>query len=302
MKRIVSVSLGTSKRDYSYTLNILGENYHIERIGSNGSFNNAIRLIKELDGKIDAFGIGGIDLFLQTGSRKYILRDALKLKKAAKNTPLYDGSKYKYTFERNIIYKLMEDGVVDFKNKSILVTSALDRYGMTEALEKCGGKIIIGDMLFALNCNIPIYSLSTLNKMAMILLPIVSRLPFRMIYPTGGRQFENKNRFNNYYINAEIIAGDFHYIKRYMPMDLKNKIIITNTVTKEDIIQLKTRGVKLLVTTTPKLGERSFGTNVMEALIETIINNSKFVHKKISYEDVYRTVGLEPRIEHFIKL
>ena len=300
MKRIVSVSLGTSKRDYSYTLNILGENYHIERIGSNGSFNNAIRLIKELDGKIDAFGIGGIDLFLQTGSRKYILRDALKLKKAAKNTPLYDGSKYKYTFERNIIYKLMEDGVVDFKNKSILVTSALDRYGMTEALEKCGGKIIIGDMLFALNCNIPIYSLNTLNTIARMLLPIVSQLPFGILYPTGERQHENKNRFTNYYLNSEIIAGDFHYIKRYMPMNLKNKTIITNTVTTEDIIQLRKRGVKLLVTTTPKLGERSFGTNVMEALIETIINDGKFVHKKISYEDVYRTVGLEPRVEHFI--
>ena len=52
-----------------------------------------------------------------------------------------------------------------------------------------------------------------------------------------------------------------------MPENLPGKIIITNTVTAGDREMLKKAGVKLLITTTPCLGGRSFGTNVMEALL-----------------------------------
>ena len=38
---------------------------------------------------------------------------------------------------------------------------------------------------------------------------------------------------------SDIIAGDFHYIKRFLPMDAGGKMIVTNTVTRDDILWLK---------------------------------------------------------------
>ena len=63
MRRIVSVSLGSSKRDHKVTADIMGEEFEIERIGTDGNIGAAIDLIKELDGKVDALGMGGIDLY-----------------------------------------------------------------------------------------------------------------------------------------------------------------------------------------------------------------------------------------------
>ena len=64
-----------------------------------------------------------------------------------------------------------------------------------------------------------------------------------------------------------MIAGDFHFVKAYMPHKLPGKVIITNTTTPEDVAMLKEAGVKYLITTTPVLDGRSFGTNMMEAAL-----------------------------------
>ena len=66
---------------------------------------------------------------------------------------------------------------------------------------------------------------------------------------------------------ATVIAGDCHYITRYMPDELPGKVVVTNTTTEADVKLLKGAGVKYLVTSTPVLDGRSFGTNMMEAAL-----------------------------------
>ena len=74
----------------------------------------------------------------------------------------------------------------------------------------------------------------------------VSRLPFEMLYPTGRYQDqeENKSIIRKYYHDADIIAGDYLYIKKHMPKELNGKTVITNTVTLDDVQTLKKRGVR----------------------------------------------------------
>ena len=68
---------------------------------------------------------------------------------------------------------------------------------------------------------------------------------------------------------------NFHIIKKFMPDKLPGKIIITNTVTTADRDMLRQAGVKLLITTTPCLAGRSFGTNVMEALLVALAGSKE---------------------------
>ena len=101
MKRIVSISIGSSTRDHRVETEILGEKFLIERIGTNGDIGKAIEIVKDLDGKVDVFGMGGIDLFLYgRKNKRYLLRSALPILKAAVKTPIVDGSGLKNTLER----------------------------------------------------------------------------------------------------------------------------------------------------------------------------------------------------------
>ena len=205
----------------------------------------------------------------------------MPIKKAAKITPVVDGSGLKNTLERKVIKHLHSTGIINFTEKKVLVTSGMDRFGMAESLEHCGADIILGDLMFALGINIPVYSLKSLHRIAAVAAPVACRLPFHMLYPIGKEQNKNiSDRFAKYFDDAEIVAGDFHYIKRFMPVNMEDKIIITNTVTEGDIGQLKVRGVKLLITTTPEFNGRSFGTNVMEVVISLL--------KRIKRNDIRR--------------
>jgi len=92
-------------------------------------------------------------------------------------------------------------------------------------------------------------------------------LPFDWVYPTGEKQEKRTPKWEKYFQNATVIAGDCHYIKRYMPDDLRGKVIVTNTTTPEDVALFRQVGVKYLLTSTPVLNGRSFGTNMMEAAL-----------------------------------
>jgi hypothetical protein len=295
MKQVVGISLGSSKRDHGVSVNLMGCECRIERIGTDGDIKAMIDKIKELDGKVDAFGLGGIDLYIYAVDRRYELRDAQKIVRAAQKTPIVDGSGLKNTLERRAIEYLAEHTDILKGRKRVLLMCAMDRLGMAQALEKAGCEMTYGDFPFVLNLPIPLKSLKKLALFARFIAPVVCRLPFTMIYPTGEKQSISKPRFERYFLAHDIIAGDFHFIRRYMPPQLPGKTIITNTVTREDLEILRERKVKTLVTTTPEMDGRSFGTNVMEALIVSLAGGDKEL-TETEYNRLLSELALTPRV------
>lgn len=291
-KHVVSVSLGASRRDSVVQVELLGEEVVLERRGTDGDFPKALCLIAELDGKVDAIGLGGIDLYLWAGGRRYPIRDAQRLKEAARKTPVVDGSGLKHTLERRAVAQLA--GLIDWKSTKVLLPSAVDRFGLAEALHEAGAKVLYGDFVFALGLPIPLYSLSFLQKLAFVLLPVLTRLPFQLLYPTGERQERRAVDWRSrYYAWADLVAGDWHYLKRHMPDGMRGKTVLTNTTTEEDVAFLRERGVRRLITTTPRLNGRSFGTNVMEALLVALAGRELGEEEYLRYIDL---LGLRPQV------
>jgi hypothetical protein len=284
MKRIVSISLGSSKRDHNFETEFMGEHFLIQRIGTDGNWEKAVQLIRELDGKVDAFGMGGIDLYIYIAGKPYIIKDARRLKAAAQKTPMVDGSGLKNTLERRCVMEVQDQGIAELRGKKVLMVCAVDRFGMAEAFEEIGAKLILGDLIYTLGIPVPLSSLKILKIVGRIAAPFVVRMPFDKIYPTGDQQDIIIPKYSQYYYEADILAGDFHYIRRFLPERLDGKMVITNTTTKEDIEMLKCRGISKIITTTPNMGGRSFGTNVIEALIIAIMGKPL---EKISDEDYY---------------
>lgn len=270
MKKVVSLSLGSSKRDKTVTATLLGETFEISRVGVDGDQAEFVKRLKELDGTVDAIGFGGMDRYLWSEGRRYEFVAAKKLLEGAVKTPVLDGSGLKNTLERETVRRLAESGTVDFKNSKTLIVSAVDRFGMAEALIEQGGKLCFGDLMFGLGLPIAIQSPGAFKIVARTLLPIVVRMPLEQLYPTGEKQNTIEPKWQKWYAWADILAGDFLYIRRHMPEDLKGKTILTNTTTEADMEELKKRGVARVITTTPNFDGRSFGTNVMEALLTAL--------------------------------
>jgi len=267
MKHVVSVSLGSSKRDKVAETEILGVPFRIERRGTDGDKARFRQLLAELDSKVDAIGLGGCDLYLWAQGRRYTFRDVQRLISHVQHTPVVDGSGLKNTLERWAVERIEQKNVLDWSEQNVLLVSALDRFGMAEALAERAKATIFGDALFALGIPLPIRNIHTLAGLARVVLPVVVRLPFEWVYPTGEKQERNTPRWERFFRWADVIAGDWHYIRRYAPQNLRGKVVLTNTVRQADIDFLRERGADLLLTTTPVFGGETFATNVLEAVI-----------------------------------
>lgn len=274
MKRVVSVSLGSSKRNKSQEVEILGEPFKIERIGTDGDLQKFGDMFAELDGKVDALGVGGADVYVVVGEKRYAFRQILKLVARARKTPVVDGSGLKHTLERATIENLQKEGIVDFKKETVLLVSAVDRFGMAQALDKIGGKVIYGDLLFGIGLPFPINKYKNVKRLGATVLPIITKLPFKWFYPTGEKQDERKPKYEKIWRQATLIAGDTLYIKRYASNDLTGKTVLTQTVRKADLEWLKKSGAKRVITTTPVMGGETFATNVMEGVIVALLGRS----------------------------
>jgi hypothetical protein len=267
MKHVVSISLGSSQRDKTVNLKLGNETIRLERIGCDGDEKKARALFAEMDGKVDAFGIGGVELYIRILDKLYPLHSGLNLVKGIKQTPYTDGRGLKYIIERDI-FQLTEPYIQQpiFPHKAMMPLAA-DRYSMADSLHRAGFDLVFCDLMFGLGLPIPVKGLAQLRLFASIILPVVGRMPISMLYPTGQNQEEIVPKYEKWFNYGPVIAGDFHYIRRHMPPNLKDKIIITNTTTSEDVALIQERGAAYLITSTPRLEGRSFGTNVLEAAL-----------------------------------
>jgi hypothetical protein len=297
VKRVVSVSLGSSGRDHRAQVTLMGEAFDISRVGTDGKLDAAIGLVRQLDGTVDAIGLGGIDVYLYAGRHRYALRDGLRLLDAAKVTPVVDGSGLKNTLERATVRFMQDELSMDLRGRRVLMVSALDRFGMAQALVDAGADVLFGDFIFALDKDMPVRDLHEFEAMAEKYLPDACRLPFQFFYPTGKKQEKPPEpKYPQYYEQAEIVAGDFHFMRQFMPPRLDGKTILTNTVTQANVAELAERGVKRLITTTPDIGGRSFGTNVLEAALVALLGKAWSDVVPADYERLLRELQLKPRV------
>lgn len=302
MKKIVSISVGSSARDHTTRHEFLGQECEISRRGTDGDFQKAIQLYKELDGKVDAFGIGGVEFFLQVENKKYYFRDVKRIRNAITISKAGDGNGVKGLLEKRAFEYLEkylnEKEGRSLKGLSALKTTVVERYSMGKAMVDAGLDVTFGDFMFALGLPIAIKKLSTARLVAATLLPVVTQVPFSWLYPLGSEQDKPPQpKWTKYYQQSQVIAGDFLQIRQYMPNDLTGKIIVTNTTTSKNVEELRQRNLHILVTVTPRFEGRSFGTNVMEATLLALMDKPQSEVTQADFLDLINRIPLEPNIE-----
>ena len=296
MKQVVSVSLGASSGDMEAEAEFLGQRFRLRREGVDGDVQRAVARIRELDGQVDAIGLGGTDLFLIAGARRYVVREAARMAAAATRTPVVDGSGLKHTLERETIDWLQREGIVDFQGRRVLLMSGVDRFGMAEALTAAGADVLFGDLIFGLGLPLPIRSMKGLERLGRLLLPIICRLPISWVYPTGKKQEERSPRGQRRFREAEVIAGDGHLIARFIPDGLRGQTIITNSTRARQVKLFRECGARRLVTTTPEFNGQSFGTNVMEGILVSLLNERGQEALPENYLALLVELGWQPQL------
>jgi len=167
---------------------------------------------------------------------------------------------------------------------------------MAQALVEQGADVIFGDLLFGLDLKIPIHTYATVQWFGALTLPLVTRLPFKWFYPTGEKQEERKPKHKKVFDACTIVAGDWHFIRRYAPDDMTGKTIITQTLRKADLEWLKQTGARRAITTTPVMGGETFATNVMEGVIVALSGKGRDPLSESDYLEALKRLDWKPNV------
>ena len=241
-------------------------------------------------------GVGGGDRGLVVDGHWYPVYSVQPMVRYVKKTPVVDGAGLKNTLEKRIV-PFMQAHIGDYlKDKKAFIVSGADRWGLSKSFLDGGYDCIFGDIMFGLGLPFPVRGEANIKRLARILMPVAGRLPFKWVYPTGEKQEVRIPRWESYYRWATVIAGDCLYIKHHLPAGLDGRVVATNTTTFADVDLFRQAGIKYLITSTPVLDGRSFGTNMMEAALIAVSGKGR----KLSFDELDQLLdqlGFEPQLQ-----
>ena len=300
MKQVVSVSLGSAAGDFVREITLAGQPMRLSREGTGGDMARARARIQELDGRVDALGLGGIDMYLSVNGQRLVIGDGLRLAEAAMRTPVVDGSGLKDTLERSVVRELAASGRVT-PDTEVLMVSALDRFGMAEAFVALGCPCVFGDLIFNIGLDFPLTTLPEIEQLAVKYRSRLLTTPFHMLYPTGDAQDapQADPRYAKYYEAADVIAGDGHLILRHLPARVAGKGIVTNTTRPHSMARFREAGIGWVATTTPEMDGISGGTNLMEAALVALMGKPPSDITPQDYEEWSERLGWHGAVHVF---
>ena len=185
MKRAVSISIGSSKRNKAVEVELLGETVSIERIGTDGDMEAAALKYKELDGTVDAFGVGGADLGALVDGQFFPFHSVQPMVRYVKQTPLVDGGGLKNTLE-NKTPAFLDQKLGDYireRGRKVFITLGVDRWGLSKSFVEAGYEVIFGDLMFALGVPVAIKSTQRSENAGQTDDPGGDPLPLRVALP-----------------------------------------------------------------------------------------------------------------------
>ncbi len=297
-KKIISISLGPSIDNYAFTTRLFGEEFYVQRFGTDGDAPRARQMVAQFDGQADAIGLGGMNITLRVGRRTFVHRYTQHIANGAQSTPVVDGTHLKNTLERWAISQVARKQPELFQHRQIFVLSGVHHYALAQVLRRFTDRIIFGDPIFHLNLPIALNSFRQLERYADWVLPRLCQGPHGRLYPVGPAPQHSTPRGERYFTAANVIVGDIAYLRRYAPNDLRRKIVVTNSLSTADLERLKEQGAQSVVNLTPAFSDQHplVDLNVIEAMFTSLLDRPATELTDDDYLDLVSRWQHEPQI------
>ena len=297
MKKVVTVSLGSSKKDFEFKTQFLGQDFSVHRMGADQDTTKAWELMRRQQASADAIGLGDIGDHYHVGQDTLINKETRRLMNVVTRVPVTTGATLRRLLQVRAVRYVQKELGHYFNNNLVLFLSGMRNYNMAEAMSDYTRNLSFADALFQTGAPAMLGSLEQLELYAKGSNLVLSGKPGEIL--EGALTDFKAMMVRGEVAKSHVIVGTFAEIKSVgNAANLAGKTLITSAVDDERMAFFKACKVNLVVDTSPKLFEKVVGINTIEAMVLAALEKAPEEISDDDFEEILDDLKIVPRLLH----
>jgi predicted amino acid dehydrogenase len=297
MKKVVTVTLGSSKQDFSFQADFLGQRFQVKRLGADNDTGKAWELMRRHQATADAIGLGEIGDHYHVGQDTRINKETQRLLNVVTRVPATTGARLRRLLQVRAVRYVQGHLGNYFNNNLVLFLSGMRNYDMAQTLSDYTPNLKFADALAQTGAPTMLTSLTQLELYAKGSDWALSGRPGEML--GGALAAFKSSRIAAEVGKSHVIVGTFHEIKQLgTSKNLAGKTVITSAVDDERLAFFKQCHVNLVVDVSPQLFEKVVGVNTLEAMMLAAIDKPQEQVTDDDFGEILDELKITPRLLH----
>jgi len=297
MKKVVTVSLGSSKQDFKFETEFLGERFQVKRLGADNDTTKAWELMRRHQTQADAIGLSEIGDHWNVGQSTVMNKATEKLLNVVTRVPATTGARLRRLLQVRAVRHVQHALGNYFNNNIALFFSGARNWDMAQALSDYTPNLNFADALVQTGAPKMLTSLQQLELYAKGHDIALSGKRGEIL--EGLLPGFKSNRLSAAVAKAHLVVGTYAEIKAVgNAANLEGKTIITSAVDEDRMAFFKQCKVNLVIDVSPQLFERVVGVNVIEAMILASLGKPEEEVSDDDLNEILDELDIKPRLLH----
>jgi len=297
MKKVVSVSLGPSSKDYQFDTRFLGQDFRVKRVGTDDDEGKAWEMLRRYQSEADAIGLGMIRDHYDIGSRRQVHRETERLLKVVTRVPATTGADLRRLLQVRAVRHVQKKLVNYFNNNLVLFLSGMANFDMAQAMADYTPNLKFADAVLDTGAPAILTSLDQLELYARGAQLASSVLPTRQLSRFPGLSMLRREIITREMAKCHVIVGTFEDIAALgKPENLDGKTLITSAIDEDRLEFFKECNVNLVVDVSPKMFDRVVGLNTIQAMVLAALETTNEELSDHDLAEIVEELRIEPRL------
>ena len=292
---VVNVSLSSSARDYDETVTFLQRPFRLVRVGTDGDLDAAARLVVSWASEADAIALTGLREAQALGLYDGHLDGLERVRGASSDVPVVDGRTLHDVLQEWAIRHVDQEMPGFFSNARTVVLGGLNHDRTTRVLKEFTQNLQFADPLLRL--DIP----ATLDANPVLGLAVkTASRPYNLVPEPLRATFRSPGQRLSHALarqaarECDVVVATYEELIGFGLEDLAGKTLISSSISDERLAELGSRGVDMVLDTTPQPFDVTVNAGVLEAMMVALGPEDE----KLTNDDLLEMIvsaGLESR-------
>ena len=297
---VVEVSLASSDRDHDLRVEFLHRPYRLLRLGTNGDVDTAETLVRRWSALADQVAVNGAAEALATGLLDVDPAQATsRLVAAAPAGTATDGHRLREVLQEWAVRRVQYEMPGYFTNARTIVLGT-DHSRAVRVLREYTDNLHVETPAVGSGLSHRLGSIPVLGAVAQLswwpLDEVRSAVRDDALMPS---ELLNRSWLRHRAEDADVVVAAYDELVAHGFADLHGKTVITSAVTDEQLADLASRDVDLVIDSTPQPFDATVDVASLEAMMRAAVRAPGGAPERLSDDDLLEMIvaaGLEPRL------